>query len=112
MTTMPNFKEWGERTSRGNVEEALKQAYDQGYALGYRDAVEVHTQEEWYEAIDGDVAEYTRWQDNEVLEGCKEGVIQKKDVASGCYVARYVATGIEIGRRCGGQPFANIQIED
>lgn len=74
---MPDFEEWSIRLAgamfsyRPFIVEGLKHAFDQGYALGYRDAVEVaeereeltNTQEMWYDAIDGDVMEQTRLSD-------------------------------------------------
>ena len=96
------------------IAEELKAMFNQGYTLGYRDAVEsqkemgemLNTQDMWYDAIDGDDKEQDR------LKEINESVVQKKDKASGCYVARYVNTGIEVGRRCGGKPFENIRIEE
>ncbi len=102
-------------------DDKFNELYDQGYEVGYKDAIDIqkerdellNTQEMWYDAIDIDEKEYIRWQDNEKLVVLmQEGVVQKRDKASGCYVARYINTGIEIGRRCGGQPFANILIEE
>lgn len=40
--TNPDYTEWANRVfmRQNEVSQALKQAFDQGYSLGYRDAIE------------------------------------------------------------------------
>ena len=116
-TTMPDFHKWAINVTGLHcvyrlvgTEEALKQAFDQGYSLGYRDSVEAQEEredlantQEWWEPID---------RDEVYKEQLGTNVVQRLDTASGCYIARYVDTGKEVGRNCGGRPFKSIPIEE
>lgn len=109
---MPDFKTWGENTSRGNVEQALRQAFDQGRALGFREGRAINNTQEWWEYMDDDeeyqamLADEIQEQDIAILKG--SGLYQYLDTASGCYVA--IKRGREVGRNCGGKPFRDIPI--
>ena len=69
--TLPDFKDWADivYSRRKDTEEALKQAFEQGVALGARIANEqsqafgeaVHeVDQEWFDAIDKDQQEQER----------------------------------------------------
>ncbi len=68
--TEPDFEEWSLLVceNQQSTEEALKQAYDQGYHLGFRNGAEI---DDWYGFIDQDDEEKTRLHagDESTIEG-------------------------------------------
>lgn len=69
--TMPDFDKWGDTlfnnyNRRSDYAQALKEAFDQGYAMGYREAVEVWDNQ--VPDIDSDPEEIARimdWMDRD-----------------------------------------------
>lgn len=124
--TMPDFDRWAEllitHNSVKEISQALKQAFEQGQALGDREGFLrgekhildlQHTQsqafvQEWWETLDKDLEEQQRLE--KMIDVNHPDVMQYLDKASGCYVAINKDTKKEIGRSCGGKPFPDLNI--
>lgn len=102
---MPDFEEWAKNTYGvyKEIQEALKQAFEQGRSLGRREAGDL-----WWKQIDKDRQEQTRL--SELTAAAQPNIVQYLDRSSGCYIAINKITGKRFARKCGGKPFVNIPI--
>ncbi len=135
--TMPDFDEWGRNIyhkvtesykswsigisniySNYHPKEDLKQAFEQGRALGAREAI--CSNQEWWEQIDEDKEEQQRLselmqkEDKDILPKLIDkkhpDLVQVLNPKSGCYTVINRRLGRVIGTKCGGKPFKNIPI--